>query len=255
LKHYLQTFNHISNEKSIVKILANIGVSYLMLGKYHHAIRYLERSKAEHHGDRASYTGPYIAGMLATCYGITGEYNKAIKLLDVTIAQAKSAKHEAILKECLLNRSALSIRMQNYEESIEFSNQALILAKCDKSIYAPALINKATCLLKMKRITEGQHVLESVKPLVEGDEHLTALFDAINHQINLNNAKSRYHLENVVIPYLRAGGGVTMFTALCICKDLEAYYKKKKTKTKALAMAAIIREIYEDMFIDDNDLE
>ncbi|MCL2378428.1 MAG: hypothetical protein FWC77_04795 [Defluviitaleaceae bacterium] len=74
------------------------------------------------------------------------------------------------------------------------------------------------------------------------------VFESLGHLMSLNDNKSTEYLETVAIPFLQ--GTLQNFIALEICDALEGHYKKKNTKIKMLAIAAVSRDIYRGMIGD-----
>jgi len=73
------------------------------------------------------------------------------------------------------------------------------------------------------------------------------MLEAVGHLMSLDNSDSVDYIQDVAIPFLRSGG-ISKFDAITLCEHLEAYYTKKRAKTKAQAIAAIIRDIYKEIF-------
>ena len=238
-----------------ISLFAQIGFAYLGLGKPYSALQYLERGKAEYQGDRTNNALIYLTNILATCYRQLGEYDKAKRLLEDTIIQAEILKDNHLLGTALANMSALYQKFKAYEQGIAFCDQALEYLKDDKQSYAITLLNKASALKNIRSLAKCKEILRQGAVLSEGSVNLAMMFEAQSHLMTMNVPSSIDYLENVAIPYFRAGTGFQKFIALNICKELELHLKKRKLKTKALAIGAIIREIYEDAFLGEVELE
>ena len=234
-------------------LFTQIGLTYLNLGKPYSAIKYLEQAASEYQGDRTNTALMYLMNTLAICYEQVGEYNKAKKLLEETIIQAKYLKDNHLLGTALANMGNLCQRLNAYRESIAFCDQALKCFKEDKPSYAMALYIKASALMKARNLSRCKEVLQQGAAMCEGNQELTMMFEAQRHLLTLNNPGSIEYLEHVIIPYFKRGTGVQKFIALDICKELETHCKKRRLKTKAYVLASIIREIYEDVFIGEVD--
>jgi len=241
-----------------------IGFVYYAIGKFYQAIRYLEQAKNELGNDRTSIILPQIIINLACSYVFTGDYKNAGALFETSLTHAKTVDKSSFRIGAVQSYMAMYyIETKNYEKGLELCEDALknLNTESDlrkrpinKQSYAITLINKAQCLVKMNKIEEFKAVAEQALSLAEGDEHTTLLFKSLEHMTTLNNSASTDYLENTAIPYFM-NHGYSRITALEICTNLEAHYKKKKLKTKALAMAAIIRDIYKGFFIVDEDFE
>ena len=270
LKHFLQATDFESDKIKIDwATLSNIGAQYLGLGRPYNAMIYLERAYKEFQGSHTYYAGPHITGSLASAYMYLGEYTNAKKLFNAAYDQAKSIGNDIQIVLTLLNLGLLDIKMGNYEQGVERCNQALEhIQKSglqDKKYtfnkgfknspqYIMGLFNKGLGLLKMKEFEQCREVLAQGKALAKGDEKATIMFDTLGHFTTLKESNSEKYIEDIAIPYFMAGDGPDKLMILDLCKDLEAHYKKKRAKIKALSIAAIIRDIYEGMFTGEMEL-
>ncbi|MCL2362993.1 MAG: helix-turn-helix transcriptional regulator [Defluviitaleaceae bacterium] len=269
LRHYLQMLDTASDEvKPDAAVFANIGVSYMGIGKPYHAIENLLHARQKCSDDRVHIVRASTNSMLAMAYAVIGEYKKAQKLFDESLLQAKNANDEAVIGLTLSNMSVLYYKMGNYEKSVELCDQALeyfqgksphlktsaITIGGDKTLHKMLLLNKGSGLIKMKDDTKCQEVLEHGLALSEGDEKYTIGFTALRHFMTLDDSNSVSYLENVAIPYFRAGGGFDKYVTLDICGELESYYKKKRARTRASVFVEIARDIYKEMFIGEIEL-
>jgi len=270
LKHFLHALDFESDKIKVDgATLSNIGVLYLGLGRPYNAMIYLERAYKESQRSHAYYSGPHITAALASAYMYLGEYKNAKRLFDTAYDQAKSIGNDMQIELTLLNLSLLNIKMGNYEEGVECCNQALThiqksglqnkkytsnkgLNNSPQCIMA--LFNKGLGLLKMKEFAQCQGVLDQGKALAKGDEKASIMFDTLRHFTTLKESNSEKYIEDIAIPYFRAGDGSDKLMILDLCKDLEAHYKKKRAKIKALSIAAIIRDIYEEMYTGEIEL-
>ncbi|MCL2362898.1 MAG: hypothetical protein FWC73_13940, partial [Defluviitaleaceae bacterium] len=98
-----------------------------------------------------------------------------------------------------------------------------------------------------------QEMIADGRLLANGDKKFTIGFNALECLVNIDDASSVKYLEDVAIPHYKAGDGSDKVMALELCKEIEAYYKKKRVKTKASAFTTIVRDIYEDMFLGESD--
>jgi len=254
LRHLLKTLDLVSNNVKLdARILYFIGYSYICIGKPYQAMTFLEHAKKEFKEDLTHILGSNLNAMLAMSYWFIGSYNKAETLLEASIAQAKIIGSDFTVRQFLSYMGDLKAKVGNYNEALAYSDQALAYDHGDRSITA-ILSNKAYCFVKMKEYAKCREVIEALKALAEGDEHTIMTYEAFEHIMTLNSSDSSAYIEDVIIPYFRAGGGGKKMFALDLCKELETHYKNKKSKIKALSMAATIREIYEEMFLLEDDL-
>jgi len=252
LMHYLKTLEFVCDDvKPDAAIYLNIGVTYLKLGKILYAIKFLETAQREFNGDRSNGLGPSVNNWLAKCYITLGGYDKAEKLLEMSLAKAQSCNDDHVTCAVLINMGILYEKKGAYEKSLDFFDQAINYAISDNDHYLTALVNKAGLLVNMKKYSKCREVLEQGKAAANGNETFTVLLNMISHQMSLHDSKSVKYIENVAIPYLREGEGTLKFIALTQCSMLETHYKKKRSYAKALANAAIARDIYEEIFLKD----
>ena len=211
-----------------------------------------------HSKGRIDIIGAQTIHVLAICHMHMCNYHEAKELMDLTIEQVEGTHERTGLEHVLLNRGTLSLKMKNYDEALKFIEQALAHFKTKRDsyvsptayerMYTVFLFRKALCLFHTKKLDECQHVLDYAKTIYDQDELLTVLFDSIKHLMTIHNKDSARYLEDIAIPYLKADNSGCLLIALDLCKELEAYNKKNKAKTKTTAIAAIIRDIYEDIF-------
>jgi len=266
LGYHLQALHLLGDEKPNLHLLSNIGAAYLNLGKCHHAIRYLERSLAEYSGDKTNPLIPFAQNILAICYMHTGSYDYAKKLFDESILYMRSVGSSPILAEILAHKGLFCHATKSYEEAITYFDEAMgyldgVINTMQESnpqyisfthLYVKIAARKAMSLIKLGNITQSNELINAARPRANGDELLSALLDTASHQANLLDPASAAYLEEVAIPYFRSSAANNIFTALEICMELKAFYKRKKSKIKMLSMSDIICEIYEEMFLDDS---
>jgi len=253
LHHYQQALDIMGNTKSKVRLLGNIGIAYYNLGKIYHAITALERASEEFSGDKTNPLGSNIKGFLAMCLMRIGEYDKSKKLFDEILSHSRSINDKNTITNHLINRGFLSNITGNYAESLEFFVQAYAIA-VDTNHFTPLLqvygaAGEAYALRKLKKLDQCKETIAQAKPYAKDNELFTVLLGVQENLINLNDPKCIGYLEDVAIPFLRTQGGIFNFNAVDICKELVAYYAKKKTKTKVAAIKAIMCDIYEEVFL------
>ena len=271
LKHYLRSLDITTdpNSQSVTKALSRIGILYLEMGKPVQAMLYLERAyrKSDNH---TTLLKSQVCTMLATTYLCLGQYSKAKELFDVSLVQTESTNNKTAIALAMSNNSLYNIKVGNYEVGLQLSNQAIkSIQEIDKDnkditisnqglganpMYMLALYNKGLALLKMKEFEQCQEVIEKGQALSEDNEKIAIMFNTLGHLITINESASQEYVENVTIPYFTDSDGLERFFALDMCKELEAYYKKKRAKTKANAIATVAKDIYEGMFTGELDL-
>jgi len=267
LQHYLKAIDIVSDDiKPDMAIYTNIGMMYMGIGKPYHAIMYLKDALQGYGGDRTHIIRTHTSSMLAMAYMTIGEHRKAKKLFDESLVQAKNMNDGMVMGLTLSNMSVLNIKMGNYEEGVKLCDQALeycinknhqstVSINNDEgrgnSLQIMLLFNKGLGLLKMKEFDKCRETLEHGLALAKDDTRSSIIFNTLEHLMTLNNNSSMGYLEEVAIPYLRTGGGLDKLLALDICKEIETHHKKKRAKTKATAIAAVARDMYEEMFLGE----
>jgi len=257
LKCYHNSIELFGDKMPYARIYQQMSHCYILLHKYHHAIRYIQHARASYEGDMTNPMSYVNNELLASCYANTGEYKKAEELFEMSYNQSKLSGNEIAQGLSLYNMAEMAMNMGNYDTALEKLDMALQLIEknmsdvilYNKHVYIFTIYSKAVILAKLNR--ENKEIIELGRPLAEGDETLTIILDTAYHLGKINSADSENYLEKVTIPHLLSCGGHEMCLLLAVCKELEAHYKKKKSKTKAAYMAAIIRDIYEDMFMGD----
>ena len=252
IKHFLKAIDYSTDNIPIDEMLYyHIGCAYLAIGKPFKAIMYLERAKALCL-DGTSRILIHININIASACINTGELKEAEKLLKESLLHAESMDEVGGKMRIMMHMAELCSRANKHEESIGFLDQATEYAKN----YTHALVNilwaKAENLFKLKRTNECNDVLAHAKKLAVGDELQTLMVETQIHRTTLDNDDSLHYLENEAIPYLKKRKGPFAFYAMDLCRELEAHYLKKRSKMKALIMAAIMRDIYEEAFYWDD---
>jgi len=249
LKHSLLAIDNTSNDfKPGYFVLTNIGIAYISMGKVHKGIVFLERAKLEYDGDRTHNRGIIIDSSLAAGYMQIGEEDVARQLYEESLSLAKILNDEFRIAVISQNLATLNQRQMNFNEALTLLDQALKHHTSNSFGYAAALHNKAHCLFKMKAYDKCREIIKQAEPLTEGDEELTIMFESLGHLMTLSEKTSISYLEDVAIPYFRACKNASKYKAIPLCNELEILYRKKKSKLKSLTMAAIAKDIYEEMY-------
>jgi len=253
IKHFLKALDHTTDNMPIdTRLYYYIGSSFISLGKPFKAMIYLEHSKLSERNSVNRYA-IHINMSLALAYMCTGEYRKAEKMLAESLIQAESTGNKTHKMIILSYMGSLYNTTKQYEKSLNFFDQAIAYANNDNNAIVNLLCSKANSLRKLKRLDECSEVLAHARKLTNGDEHSIIDIETEGHCMTIDNSDSLQYLENVALPYFRKLKGVNALNAIEIYKELEAYYLKKRSKMKALTMAAIIRDIYEEAFYCDDD--
>jgi len=253
IKHFLKAVDYSTDNIPIdVMLYYHIGCAYLTLGKPFKAIVYLERAKALC-PDSTNRVLIHVNINIASACIDTGELKEAEKILKESLVHAESMDEVGGKMRIMMLMAGLCDRANKHEECIAFLDQATEYA----NNYTHALVNilwiKAYSLFKLKKTNECQDALTYAKKLAAGDELQTFMIEVQSHRTTLDNDDSLHYLESVAIPSLKKRKGTFAFYAIGLCKELEAHYLKKRSKMKALTIAAIMRDIYEEAFYWDDD--
>lgn len=267
LAHYLQADELECNElKTDSILLASIGRIYYAVGKPFHALSYLKRAYVKSRKDRTNALWTHIAGDIASCYIVVGEYKKAKALLNKCLANAMSLSDDIAVCTILNCLGVSHIKTNNPEEGLKCFEQAEILIKdfgknytdeqnmqkkYAKTAYIQTLINKAEALCNLKRRSQFRDVIKLGKSMAEEVPLFNILFEALHCCMNIKNRDCRQYLENVAIPILINTPGV--YTALQICEMLETYYEKHDSIKKACEIAAVAKKIYRNMLNNEDE--
>jgi len=258
-KYYQKTLELFGDKPPSARILEATAYICCFLGKYHHGIRYILHARVLYEGDKTNLRGYHLDENLALCYAAVGETKKAETLFEMSYKQAILNGNEILQGITLLNISSITKKRGNYEKALEQQNKTLelfeknksIIIAHDKGIYLMAVFAKA--MLQAKMNIDNTDTINLGRPLAEGNETFTIMLDAAYHLSNLNSTDSERYLEEIAIPHLIKHKPNEKSLHLELCKELEVHYKKKKSKTKAAYMAAIIRDIYEEIFISEEE--
>jgi len=253
LKHFIKALNL---KEPTAMLLLYTGVTYRNLSKPYSAIKYCELAQEKFGIDYTSTVGSRMVCIHATCYVFIGEYSKAKALFDQALIMARSINDEYSERRTLSNIAWLHIKTGSYKASIELSNQVLAYGSGKSQyddVYDVTLFNKGLALLKMKDFSQLQEVVEHGLSISKGNEMFTISYTTLGHFITLADKNSVNYIENTAIPYFRS---ISMLKSLAfdMCEELERHYKLKRSNTKALAIGAVMRDIYEEMFLEDVDL-
>jgi len=262
INHSLRALDYAEKcRKADTSALFNLGQAYCAMNKPCQSIIYMERAKALFQGGPSHITVGHMNTVLAMCYKNIGEYSIARKLYESALAQARSVNNESTIGMTLTNMSALSLAKGDYEEGISLCDQAEIYVKQNSVAYANSLAIKAMCLLSLAKLDKCREVLTLATTMLEeanqgaltiliGSKDVALHLEAIGHLTTLDNSDSVKYILDVAIPHLRAGG-MTKFNAIGLCNRLEAHFIKRRAKTKANAVAAIARDIYREVFLEE----
>ena len=252
IKHFMTALEHNNHEvKPCAAMYVLIGEAYNTLGKPYDTIKYIEQAEREYKTDRASIVQMGIPMNLASAYMQIKNYKKAKPLLEESINQSNILELKPLHGCAHINMAFLYYKLGDNKKAQDHCNQALECLEDVPYYYAIALATKGLSLIKTKDYAACEKIIEKGLSMTSGIQSLKMSFESLKHLMNLNNMESTNYLEDTALPFFKKGSGSDKQFALALCNELEAHYKKKRVKTKALGISHIMREIYEDMFMED----
>ena len=254
LVHRLKSVD-LSDSSSILKpdalLYCEIALVYINIGRPSYALLYTEKALMADNNDSTLANRPHIKMTQATCYIFLGELDRAKLIYEESLARAKSLNHKMAIGTAIIDLGDIELRKGHPEKAIKLFNQAEAHFgnSLDAFLRCLFLYMKAKCLLRLKKFDECEKIIKEGMALANetGYEPYIICFKMIEHLINIKNPESQKYLEQVAIPFLRNSNSAVRYEALEICHILEAYYKKIRSKMKALTMAAVARDILHEM--------
>ena len=235
--------------KRMPSLLTNIGVCYSRIGRTFNAILFLERAVQAFDGDLTNALGPIIDINLATLYVRIGELNKAKKLTNESLVQARRVNHKTGIGVCYRALANISSKRGDYTEAIKLFDQSFKYSASDIQVQWQILYDKACCMFEAKDYHGCAQVVKQGKGLASENEDFTLLFESMEHLLNLKSSESEYFIESTTIPNLKNRHDST--PALFFCEKLEEHYRRKKSNKRAMAMVEISRDIYRGMTMSE----
>ena len=257
-KYYQRALELFGGKPPHARILEQITHVSLLLEKWHHAIQYAQHARILYEGDRTNPRGGYLTGYLATSYLATMEYGKAEVLFEKSYNEAMLTGDDLSVGIALINMAEINTKRGNFDKAKEHFDLGLkkmlpsVLSEIIpfmKNIYVMASFSMALAKTKMGK--DNSDIIAAARPYANGNETLQTVLDAAQYLTKLGDPVAEKYIETVAIPHLMQCTGQEKSLRLVLCRELEAHYKKKKAKTKANNMAALIRDIYEEMFMGE----
>ena len=236
-----------------------LGYCSMQLSKPIRAILYYERARADYNFDRTHTLQLSINISLASAYVVVGELEQARSLLSAAIHHARGINIIPAACAALVQFGVICHIQKNYSEGLNYCEQALEGFLQDaqeggkypnqyKELYIQTLYGKALCLLGLKRIPQFLQTVDEGKKEAIGSEVYSIIFKALGHLVNLQDIHSYQYITDTAIPYLKNCDNIAFkLAAVELCKAIESHFKKRAVK-KSLIIAAIIRDIYEEVF-------
>jgi len=252
LAHYLKAASYVGTklqlDPSVFMFIANC---YSDIGKPYYALLYCIKAKESPSYDRTNPTNLAFDVIHAHLLERIGHIAEAIDLLDILIAHAKklsdhlsaevlAAAHHA-LYNCYKQRGDYKQAILQCDEALK--NMVRAGESSGTSRYAQLLVSKAYCSAKLKQFEQCNSLVEEGLAIAQENEMIVTLFKSISCINNMKDSSSIDYLENIALPYFMSIPDYAF--CLDICDELEAHYKKSRSKLKALTIAAIMRDIYQ----------
>ncbi|MCL2570994.1 MAG: helix-turn-helix transcriptional regulator [Defluviitaleaceae bacterium] len=255
LEHYLEAIRFI-NSSSVLKpdsmLYWGIAQTYLNLGRPHYVLLYTERALLIDSNDPTSINRPAIIMAQAACKTFLGELDEAKALYGESLARAQSVNNKTAIGIAIVDLGDIELRMGYPKKALELLNRAEAHFEDGLDVLSRSLFLyiKTKCLLKLKLNDECEKVIEEGIALAQQAESKGYLicFETSRHLMSLKSLESQEYLENVAIPYFRNSNSILIYEAQEICHTLEAFYKKSRSKVKALTIASVSRDILHEMF-------
>ena len=235
---------------------AAVGASYVRSGRYVSALKYYEYASNMLVGDHTSPDVDVNNLAIGACYYYMRNYTETIKIIEPVYRRARSLNtqpHYIIVIACFLGSA--KYKMKAYEESIVIYDDALSYSSDRKDIYISILVFKALALNALKKIDESMEVFQHALTMADGDETQTIIVETAKCFTSPKDTASIEYLVNTSLPFITEMPPTHCFDVLDICEVLEAYYRKRGAVNKANAIAAISRDIYEQMVKGRDDLD
>ncbi|MCL2404038.1 MAG: hypothetical protein FWC92_00685 [Defluviitaleaceae bacterium] len=104
--------------------------------------------------------------------------------------------------------------------------------------------------MQLKRHDECKKIIEDGLAIAKkgNNETIIIYLETARCLMTIKDPKSQDYLENITIPHFRNSNTTLIYDVLEICYTLENFYNKNRSKTKALNMAKVSRDILYEMF-------
>jgi len=255
LKNYKNAFNFYMNAHGVwrekygncIVLYYALAFCARMIGRVSHAISFLENAQRLHQSEQAGVPGWHIDNALASDYIHFGLIDKARKLQQRCLKDAKNSKNKYRIGLAYTNTAYLYDRSRDWQTALGYAEDALECFEKGTVDYLSALLGKGRALLGMGNVIACRELLIEAKKLAISNEDYLMRFEALSHLITISDKESLDYLETVTIPYF-LGANQNMI-ALEFCEQVKEHYEKKKMEEtkKALKIDAIMTRIYAEM--------
>jgi len=253
IEYYLKALSYESNKLQFdPAIYVALALSYYNIGKPYFALLYCMKAMENKNFDITNPTYLRIQSTYARCLFNIGLISEAIKMLEDMVAKTKTyndAMSKNIISQAFITLIDCYIGKGDYDKALTLCEEALTNTKKENNTgsYLQCLAMKILCAMKFKQHKQCIKLIKEGLTIAQEDsqESYIMWFKSLNCLVNLKDASSVDFLENEAIPFFRDAG---LFPyVLTICRYLEEYYKKNRSKIKALNIVAIIRDIYQEI--------
>jgi len=255
LAHYLQALEHNDHElRPDAILLLNTGNCYASMGRHIVGLEYFARAKREYRGDQSNQIAYAIDTALACSYQTIGEFDRARKIFESALVQARGVSDRLWTGQLLANLCKVNLLMGNYEEAVKISEETLMyMDEIGDMAYAHFLQNRALSMKELKDYAGCEEVLKQAEAFAKVNERFAIDAETLRHLLTPQEGASASYLESVSLPFYRSCGGWMILFTLEICEILESQYRKRGAARKADAIAIISRDIYKGMIFGPED--
>jgi len=217
-----------------VKHYYNIGNCLINCDYPHLALYYLEKVEVMGINLESIKYGFITQKLVATCYGMLGKTDKALKLLNDCLEYLSNEKKEDKLSICGVYIQIGHVYQDagHYEKALENFDRSTRFCDEKDEVFLMYLCYKATLLRDCNRDDEVKKCLDKGLPLVTKNTLWYYWLHAIKHSLLLDEAPSREYLISTSIRNLNNYGKHTM--VINCYKWLSSYLEKDGKYKKAL---------------------
>ena len=249
LQYYLKARSlEISVLEEDVFLNFNLAMCYSMLGKYTLAIGTIEEVYDLIDLNKGSRMQTYVNSLLAINYVFVGQATRAKRILDKALSVALSNTNKMYIGAALHNYGCACLELKNYQGAINYFDRVFEYHEIGDKFYMENMYWKVYCLIQLKEVPKAKMLLSETKPLTEGNEYYTLIFESLSHLLTINDDASIDFIEQKTIPYLIEK--YEYYRALNYCKMLENKFTiwiNNGYKKRLAELVAIIRKITDEI--------
>jgi len=151
LTHYLRALEYMDDmQKSYPILVYSVARNYSLYGRPILAKLYFERAKKEYTGDRTHEFMYAVDNAIGFCCAKLGELDRAHKLFESSLFQAKSVNDKRWTGLTLYNISLVYYQKKDYKTSLKYVEESLEYLVDEVNQYIEAIVAKARCHKKSR---------------------------------------------------------------------------------------------------------